>query len=250
MNKRCFAGSEERGLAELTEEEALSGPGEASVWIDVEDFSDDELKAWLESLDFSPRAALAAAGLKGRTRVVSLAEEAWFELPALASDIGSERVPLVFLCRPNLCVTVHRKTVEGLARTADRLTREAAHVAANTSSLVAALLAGLSGRAVDAVEEIRRRVLDIQDQMDLDPDHLDVAAIHELSSSTRSLEAVISERLVLLERLRLGQSSILDLAGMRDFETAVSDAQYLDRAIDRLEKRLANLREELALHPC
>ena len=84
--------------------------------------------------------------------------------------------------------------------------------------------------------------------MDLDPSHVDVAAIHELSSSTRSLEAVISERVVVLERLRLGQSSILDLAGMRDFETAVSDAQYLDRAIDRVEKRLANLREAFALH--
>jgi hypothetical protein len=54
--------------------------------------------------------------------------------------------------------------------------------------------------------------------------------------------------LVVLERLRLVQTPILDLAGIRDFETAVSDAQYLDRAIDRLEKRLANLREELALH--
>ena len=28
----------------------------------------------------------------------------------------------------------------------------------------------------------------------------------------------------------------------------MSDAQYLDRAIDRLEKRLANLREAFALH--
>jgi hypothetical protein len=93
------------------------------------------------------------------------------------------------------------------------------------TDLVAALLAGLSGRAVDAADEIRRRVLDIQDQMDRDPGQV-----------------------VVLERLRLGQSSILELAGIRDFETAVSDAQYLDRAIDRLEKRLANLREELALH--
>jgi len=248
MNTRYFAGSEERGLAEVPEDTARSVLGEGCVWIDVEDFSDDELTAWLKYLEFSPRAAQAATGLKGRTRVVSLAEEAWFELPALASDIGSERVPLVFLCRPNLCVTVHRKSVEGLARTATRLTKEEAHVAANTSSVVAALLAGLSDRAVDAVDEIRRRVLDIQDQMDLDPNHVDVAAIHELSSATRSLEAVISERVVLLERLRLGQSSILDLAGMRDFETAVSDAQYLDRAIDRLEKRLANLRAQLALH--
>lgn len=248
MNKRCFAGSEERGLTEVPEEEALSGPGEACVWIDVEDFSDDELTAWLESLNFSARAVRAAAGLKGRTRLVSLAEEAWFELPALASDIGSERVPLAFLCRPGLCVTVHRTPVEGLARTAKRLTREEAHVAASTSSLVAALLAGLSGRAVDAADEIRRRVLDIQGHMDRDPGQADVAAIHELSGSTRTMEAVISERVVLLERLRLVQSSVLDLTHMRDFESAMSDAQYLDRAIDRIEMRLANLREEFALH--
>ena len=138
MNTRYFAGSEVRGLTEVPEEEALTGLGDGCVWIDVEDLSDDELTAWLKYLEFSPRAAQAATGLKGRTRVVSLAEEAWFELPALASDMGSERIPLVFLCRPNLCVTVHRKPVEGLARTAKRLTKEEAHVAANTSSLVAA----------------------------------------------------------------------------------------------------------------
>ena len=60
MKKRCFAGSENRGLAELLEDRARSVLGEGCVWIDAEDFGDDELTAWLTSLDFSPRAARAS----------------------------------------------------------------------------------------------------------------------------------------------------------------------------------------------
>jgi len=60
MKKRCFAGSEDRGLAAVPEDMARSVLGEGCVWIDAEDFGDDELTAWLTSLDFSPRAARAS----------------------------------------------------------------------------------------------------------------------------------------------------------------------------------------------
>jgi magnesium transporter len=249
MKTKCFAGTKDRGLAEVPEDTARSVFGDGCVWFDVEDFGDDELTEWLKSLDFSPRATREVVGLKGRTRVVSIEQEALFELPALASDIGSERVPLAFLCRPNLCVTVHRAPVEGLARTANQLTGEAAvHAGASTSSLVAALLAGLSGRAVDATDELRRHVMDMQDQLDRDPDQVNVADIQELSSWIRALDAVIGERLVVLDRLRLLESPALDLTGSRDLQAAESDAQYLDRLLERLEKRVANVREQAALY--
>jgi magnesium transporter len=248
MHMRCFTGSEDPGFAEVPEETARSLIGERCVWIDVEDFDSIELTEWLRSLGFSPAAARAAETLSGRTRVVSLAEEALFELPALASDIGSARVPVAFLCRPNLCVTVHQEPVEALERTVHRLTRDEVHVADDASSLVAALLAGLSVRAMEVGDEIRRRVLDLQDLLERDPEQVEAAEIQELSSRIRALDAVISERVVVLERVRLLEPPPLDLAGSKDFQAAVSDTQYLDRLIERLEKRLANVREQYALY--
>jgi magnesium transporter len=247
MIKRRFAVSDGGRLAELPENETPSDSGEG-LWVDVEDFAEEELTAWLASLDFSQRAVHAAAMLRGRSRTVSVGEEVFFEFPALASDIGSERVPLAFLCRPGLCVTVHRGPVQGLAKTAKLLSSEEVDVGANTSSMVAALLAGLSGRAVDAVDEMRRQVLAMQDQMDCDPGQVDVTLIHSMSSASRTLDAVIGERIVILDRLRLTTSPDLDLEDNRDFELAMSDARYVDRVVGRIEKRLANLREQYGLH--
>jgi magnesium transporter len=101
---------------------------------------------------------------------------------------------------------------------------------------------------MDAVDQMRTRVLEIQDQMEQAPEETDVAELQELGSANRTLDAVIGERIVVLDRLRLTPSSALDLEPNRDFQLAVSDAGYVDRVTDRIEKRLNNLRAEYSLH--
>jgi magnesium transporter len=214
----------------------------------VEEFPEEALPGWLASVGFGSRLAEAAAALRGRTRVISDEEVTFFEFPALGWPGVTERVPLAFLCRPGLCVTLHQKPIEGLDSTARRLARNGILSGNDTSSLVAALLAGLSARAVEAMEEIRRIVLEMQGVMDRDPDDVDLAQIHDLSHAIRTLDAVIGERIVVLDRLRLTTSPSVNLGENREFLMAVSDAQYVDRAVDRIETRLSYLRAEFALH--
>ena len=60
MTERRFAVSEGGRLVELAESDtppASSG----SLWIDLEDFTEDGLTAWLASAGFSQRAAQAAS---------------------------------------------------------------------------------------------------------------------------------------------------------------------------------------------
>ncbi|MGW8282320.1 MAG: CorA family divalent cation transporter, partial [Gemmatimonadota bacterium] len=233
MKKRCFALSDSHGLMEIPADSVSEGTAEGCIWIDIEDYADDELSAWLRSVGFSPASIRASTQVRGRTRVSQFDDDVFFELPALAADIGSERVPLAFLCRPGLCVTIHQKHVEGLARTANRLTRDGGLSGPGVTVLLGALLAGLSTRAVDAADEIRRQVLEMQNAMDLDPSELDAGEIHDLSSAVRTLDSVISERVVVLDRLRLLQSPTLDLAENSDLKAADTEANYLDRVIDR-----------------
>jgi magnesium transporter len=248
MIQRCFQVSEDGKLSELTGARPLAEAGSRCAWIDVEDFSEDALPGWLASVGFGHRLARSAAALKGRTRVVSNEEATFFEFPALGSSSIPERVPLAFLCRPGLCVTVHRKPIEGLESTARQLALNGELPGNDTSALVAALLAGLSARAVEAMEGIRHMVLDMQGLLDRDPDEADIAQIHDLSHATRTLDAVIGERIVVLDRLRLTTSPSLNLGENREFLMAVSDAQYVDRAVDRIETRVSHVRGEYALH--
>jgi magnesium transporter len=224
------------------------GGEEGCVWVDAEAYEPAELADFLRSYGFSSFAIRAAARAKGRTRVATFDSEVFFELPALATDIGSQRVALAFLCRPDLCLTLHREPVKGLALVADQLDAATEADLMDLSAVVGALLAGLSRRAVDATDEIRDRVLGMQDLMDDEPTEIDPAEINENSSGIRALDSVISERVVVLDRLRLLDSPILSLADNRDYRMAASDTQYLDRAIDRLEKRVDGLRDQYAMH--
>jgi len=246
MKNRYFVTRPGVGLSEV---ETAPEPGaEGCLWVDAEAFEPSDLPTFLKSFGFSSVAVRAAARSKGRTRVASFDSEVFFELPALATDIGSQRVALAFLCRPDLCVTIHREPVKGLSMTADQLDADTEADMMSLSAVVGALLAGLSRRAVDATDEIRDRVLSMQDLMDDDPTEIDPSVINENSSGIRALDSVISERVVVLDRLRLLESPILNIADNRDYRIAVSDTQYLDRAIDRLEKRVDGLREQYAMH--
>ena len=248
MTRRTFVVTEDQELRELSAGAAPDATDGRCVWIDVEGAEASELSDILSGFGFSRRAIRAAIGLKGRTRVVSAGDETWFEFPALAAEMGSPRVALAFLCRPDLVVTVHGPPVRGLSETAKGLLTEDGLTGTDSTAVVAALLAGLSTRAVDAVDEMRRRVLEIQDQMERAPEKIDVAELQEFGSANRTLDAVIGERIVVLDRLRLTASAVLDLEANRDFQLAVSDAGYVDRVTDRIEKRLDNLREEYSLY--
>lgn len=248
MTRRTFIVNENQELRRLTDDAPPADTDGRCAWIDVEDAVESELSDMLSGLGFSRRAIRAAINLKGRTRVISTGDETYFEFPALAAEIGSARVALAFLCRPNLVVTVHGPPVRGLSETAKGLLTEDGLNGTDATAVVAALLAGLSTRAVDAVDEMRRRVLEIQDQMERAPEEIDVAELQEFGSANRTLDAVIGERIIVLDRLRLTPSEVLDLETNRDFQLAVSDAGYVDRVTDRIEKRLENLRAEYSLY--
>lgn len=249
MKKRCFGGSGAGGLSELTEAAALEVGDGSCAWIDVHEYDTAELTMWLKSLGHDRDTVRACAAMSGRTRLHVSGADVFFEFPALASRTAVERVPLGFLCRPGLCITLHPIPLEGLNKIVEQVTANSGGVGVeDPSSLVAALLAGLSRRAVDAVEEVRARVLAMQEQLDREPDQVDSDEIQEQSSAIRTLEGVVAERVVVFDRLQVLDTPTLDLAGHREFLVAVADAQYLDRAIDRIEKRLTDLRVRYSLN--
>ncbi len=62
------------------------------------------------------------------------------------------------------------------------------------------------------------------------------------------MDAITSEHVVCFGKLKLLGSTVLDISGNSAFQTVASDAQYLDRVGDRLEKRLANLRDQYSMN--
>jgi magnesium transporter len=138
--------------------------------------------------------------------------------------------------------------VAALAKTADALTRDVQLSGASTAQLASSLLVGLTGPLIDGVGAIRTRVLEMQDQMDRDPGGVELGEILDYSSAIRSLDAITSEHVACFGKLKLLESAVLDISSDSAFQTVASDAQYLDRVGDRLEKRLDNLRAQYSMN--
>jgi magnesium transporter len=248
MKRRSFGVSSGGGLKELTEAEALEVAADSCAWIDVQEYDTTELTSWLKTLGCDRDIVRACADLSGRTRIHVSGADVFFEFPALASFEVLQRVPLGFLCRPGLCITLHPAPMAGLSQSVEHvLANSPASGTEDVSFLVAVMLAGLSSRAVDAVEDVRGTVRAMQEQLDRDPDGVEPEEIQEQSSAVRTLEGVVGERVIVFDRLQLLDTQTLDLSGHHLYRVALADAQYLDRAIDRLEKRITDLRVRFSL---
>jgi len=242
LKTRCLDVSGGGGLVELTEAAALEGRAGSCLWIDVEDYTTDDLAEWLRSLGINAESIRACSEMTGRTRVQVSKDDVFFEFSALASPTIVERVPLAFLCRPGMCITLHLMPVEGLHENVDHLMRNSTAPGVTVSSVVATVLAGLSTRTLDAFDDLSGRVLAVQERMDRDPDRVEVEDIQRQSGAIRTLEGIVGEHVVVFDRLRVLETPTLDLADLAEFRMALADARYLDRAIDRLEKHVSELR--------
>jgi len=242
MNKRFFVVSGESGLTELQEADALLRRAASCIWIDVEGHPDDELSDWLTCLGFSPDSVQACSEIMGRSRVQISQAEVFFESSVIPRNADTERIPFAFLCRPDTCVTIHSRPVEGLSEGVDRFVRQSSAPAGTVSFLVAALLAVLSGRTVDVAGEVRDQIRQLQERLDQDPDRVELEEIQASSRAVRTLDGVVGERIVVLDRLRVLETPTLELSDIDAFRVVLSDTRYLDRTIDRLDKRVTDLR--------
>jgi magnesium transporter len=190
----------------------------------------------------------AGTEMSGRTHLEVADEEIFFELSALGTGPLAPWQSLAFLCGPGRVITIHPQPMEDLAEVVDRVVRNSGSPVRDNSTLVAALLAALSRRTVDAAADVRDAMREVQRRLDRDPDQVAVDEIQDLSTVIRTLDRVVGERTVILDRLRVLEGRPLDLSDMADFRVAVADTHYLDRVIDRLEKGVTDLRVRFSLH--
>ncbi len=182
------------------------------------------------------------------TRVVPLLQEVFFGFPVYASGATSNRLFLSFLCLKNLCITLHQTPIESLSKITRDLSGGLGLPEATTSTLVSTFLVGLGASTVDGAEAARTTVLALEERMDHDPDAVDIGQILNQSDLIRGLESIVSEHVFCFGMLGLVDSPALSLAANGYFHSVTSTAQHLDRTVDRLETRVADLRQRYGMN--
>lgn len=250
MKIECFrlkdSGALERDDAETCLERWRGGGGR--YWIDIEGSETEERARWLSALNLSPLALRCCRKIGEHTRVVSLRDEVFLEFSVFAGGPYSQRASLAFMCLNNLVITLHEEPIDNLHNAQANL-EELELAPATTPALVYALLLGQSTRTARVAHTIAAKVDAIDARMDQDPDSVEIDEILDQKKAVLVLDAVTSEQVTCLDVLSDVKSNVLDLAELGDFlRLLTAAAHYSDRVADRLDTRVADLRQRYEVH--
>lgn len=217
--------------------------GEGRYWVDIECSEPEERTRWLSALNLSPLALRCSQEIGKNTRIVPLGNEVFLEFSVFCGDKNSQRTSLAFLCLNNLVITLHGKPIDNLRKVQSNL-EEIQLSAATTAVVVYAISLGQSAQTARLAHENTARVDALDARMDQDPDSVEIDEILDQKAAVLLLDAVTSEQVACFDVLGEIKGKVLDMSALGDYlRYLTAEAQYSDRVVDRLDRRVADLRQ-------
>jgi len=223
--------------------------GEGSYWVDIHSYETNELEAWLGNLNLSDLAVRCCREADQTTRFIPLREEVFFKLPVYSKDVASDIDHMSFVCKQNLVVTLHSVPIPNLDDIIKALTSDLALIQPTTSAVVCVLMLLESAKILRISEALKKKVFDLDERMDDNPDGVEADEILDQKRSLRSLDTVVGAQLRCFELMRELDRPFLDLTGLTaHFQFAPSNARAAYQAVERLEKTTADIRQRFDMN--
>lgn len=171
-------------------------------------------------------------------------------LPMLAQTGNPPEVDnLVFLCRENLLLTIHSKSILGPAYVEMIQESDAWLSERSIAGLVSAAMVDLSQEGLRHIAKLKSAVRDLETRMDRAPDTIEVEDIMHLRSELLQHEAVVSDQLPAIESFNATDRPYFKRSDAQDnLNCAMVNLQANDRSLDRLDARIATLRSAFQMH--
>ena len=216
---------------------------DARIWLDLQDFEPDELEEWLDKLEiikFSRRLCLEARDHSG---FYPLKKEIFFVIPVLTDNKTKREIDyFAFLCRENLLLTLHSKTIMSEKRLEELDEAEDWLPERSISGLVSALMIDQSLHCLRHNTAIRESILALEDRMDRDPDSVEADEIMDLRSELLTLETAINDILPSLKSLSVIDKPFFKIVGAQEYmNSALANMLAAHDSINRLDDRISKL---------
>lgn len=223
--------------------------GEGSYWVDIHSYETDELMEWLGNLNLSDLAMRGCREAGQSARVVPLKEEVFCEFP-IYSGTASDIIHLSLVCRQNLVITMHSAPTPSLDDAdIEALINELIPTQPTTSMLVCLLMMLVSSKSLRVSEGLKKKVFDLDERMDDNPDSIEADEILDQKRCLRSLDTVVSTQLVGFEFMSNLNRPFLDLHGIKaQFQFAPNQVRSANHNVDRLEKTLTDIRQRFDMN--
>ena len=231
-------------------DQALAGSleGSGTFWIRVAGYQVAELDAWLEPLDLTPFARNRLLNQGGITKVVPVAKGIILDLRVLPSASSAAARQIALLRLENLVVQLDPEP--GLESPAlDFGDPDFELVDPSSTGILLSVLLFESKRVSLEVRGLRSDVFALDERMDRDPAGVSQDEILEVKDRLLRLFAVAEEQLDSFESLTAPGDERLDFSNIRGTVHLLSSvAGFSERMADRLEKRIADLRQRYDAH--
>ena len=250
MNSSAVRITAEGQMEPCAVDQALTGSREGAgpFWISVAGYEVDELEAWLQPLDLTPFARNRLLNQGEITKVVPVPKGILLDLRVLpaAGRTGPSQIALLRL--DNLVVQFDPEAGPDTLALDARLGDFELMEASSTGILLSILL--LEAKRVSrGVREIRAAVFELDERMDRDSGGVSQHEILVLKDRLMRLFAVAEEQLDSFDALTAPGNERLDFSSLRGTVHLLSSvAGFSERMAERLEKRIADLRQRYDGH--
>jgi len=223
---------------------------DARVWLDLQDFSDEELEGWLDSLGISGLTRQLCLDARDRPGFYPLNTEICFVMPVLADTKDRDEVNYVALvCRENLLLTVHHGPFLARQRIDELQDSESWLAERSIASLVAALMIDLSLACLQHTTALRKAIVSLDERMDRDADAVTVNEILEVRSRVLALGMVATDQLPSLQALCTTDKSFFRREDAHEYlNCALVNLGVASRILERADTSIGDLRSRLDMH--
>lgn len=249
---KSFQINEASQLTPIASEQAveMSQKTDARIWIDVQDFEPAELETWLDTLgigDLSRRLCLEA---RDRSGFYPLKKEIFLVIPVLADTGNKSDVDyLALLCRENLLLTLHQKSIMSLKNLTSLQDSDAWLSERSIAGLASAMMIDLSLGFLQHTAELRDSVCVLDERMDRDPDEVEIEEIQDIRAEFLALGSVVSDQLPSVKALSETDKPFFKLADARDYmNCALANLLAASGSLDWLDKQISDLRSGFQMH--
>ena len=250
MNSSAVRITAEGQMEPCAVDQALTGSREGAgpFWISVAGYEVDELEAWLQPLDLTPFARNRLLNQGEITKVVPVPKGILLDLRVLpaAGRTGPSQIALLRL--DNLVVQFDPEAGPDTLALDAQLGDFELMEASSTGILLSILL--LEAKRVSrGVREIRAAVFELDERMDRDSGGVSQHEILVLKDRLMRLFAVAEEQLDSIDAITAPDDERLDFSDLRGTVHLLSSvAGFSERMAERLEKRIADLRQRYDGH--
>jgi magnesium transporter len=223
---------------------------DARIWLDLQAPEPGEIEAWLDTLGITVLSRRLCFESRDRSGFFPLKKEIFLVIPVLADVAGSPEVDhLSILCRENLLLTFHRKSIFNPQQLATLDESEDWLPDRSIAGLFSAMTIDLSTECLRHIADLKRAIHNLEKRMEQEPDTVEAEDILELRSDLLVHETVVSDQLPSLQALSATDKSFFKIKDAQDYmNCALANLKAAERSLDRLGERIGALRAGFQMH--